>query len=1529
MSIGRKEVAEAFIDVHGDLSNFRKDLEKANADMQKLAAENADSFADAWGKRVQSKMDKQWNSVIDTLHSGKKLDFDKMIGNFDTADLDEAAERIDALMEQMNEAGKITGKNYKNAKQQINDLIKAQRQLAFEEKDALDARQRADKAIKDMHSDILTGMKEEEAQRERLAEAWKRANQDMVDQLRDIRKAYDESFDGMFRTEQAKRLTEDLKGMVKAMESADWSKFAKGFDSLDDMAARIREANNALFEQGKITRENMARIQRASDEFIQAKRDEEQAIIEAARSEKIANEDRQRMSKEALDAARAAREESERLDRTFEQMVKKATVRKIEEDFRRLSEAVATGDWSNITRGHENMDSFQIAVNRTVSNMHSLGRISDSSMDGINFHLRRMGTNAAAYNTEFRESGRNALDLLGKLKLGNIAMNLLARGAENMAKKLAGMGGFNVVTDMLRQGSEFMQNIDRHAVQWAKNMTIGAGVTSAIVSSLGGIATIGADLGRTLGGLAAFIPAFGAGLGIGVGTLVAALKDMKTVLKDLGPGFKRLQDVISKSFWDQAAKPIRDMVNNWMPLLNEKLTVTSENLGGMFTEFTRVMDDPGMRERAAGMFDRMNSAIKITQGMVAPLTNAFATLAEAGSMYFERFGTWLVDISNQFNNFIQKAAADGRLQKWFDDAIQGLKDLWSIASSAVGIFGSISKAAEAAGSQGLHGFAQNVAEIEKVMSSERFQKSLTIAFQSAGTVMQGFKEGLKLLGPAFEAALPTLAAASLNFKGIIETALGYLATFISNPEFLKGFLNFTSSIKGALESLAPAIPVMAAGLGGLLTFMGSVLEQVARIVSEVIIKVGPVFDRMMEKLAPLIPVIGDLASKFIDALVPILETFVDEILPPLIDLLADVAPELGDFLKQISPGVVDAIKSFAKVLRVVVDVIDGITDALASLKEGGDFEWLGTMIEAFASGPKSEAFDKMGENVRSWFKSLLEIDWEGLGKTIADGWNRLWNGDIFGDQPGKFFREADDNMNQWWDDTIGAWWDDTIGPWFDGIKGMIEDGWNGFTSWLDELFGGGEKSDSSGGGGAGSRSVGQVIGLEDLEDQSKWDEFWGGVQENVSTFFSNIGTWIEEKGAELKEGWDGFWSGFGEKVSEIWNGMVTWITEKYTEISTNLTTWWTGVKEGWDGFWAGVGKKVEEVWNGMVTWIVTKYTEISTNISTFITTVKTNWDNFWKGVGDKVVEIWNAVKTWIETKVGEVKTNIDNFIRDVRTNWDNFWRGVGETVSRIWQSIITTITTFVGNIRGNIDTFISGVRTMWDNGWRMIQTVVSNVWDGIVRAVQGGVQGVIGFVQGLPDRIRGFLSFDLSGAGRAIMDGFLSGLKSMWSSITSFVGGIADWIKNNKGPIEYDRVLLTPAGQAIMKGLVDGLEDGMAPLTSQLHDVTDLLRDSIVSAVAESEMYRAGADAAMGLADGLASKKQALADTFAGLLPDAEPIGIRVAGSAATVEGVGGSTPGKQVIIQDGAIRVEAPESDGEIVAAKVVDEIVESATLI
>lgn len=143
--------------------------------------------------------------------------------------------------------------------------------------------------------------------------------------------------------------------------------------------------------------------------------------------------------------------------------------------------------------------------------------------------------------------------------------------------------------------------------------------------------------------------------------------------------------------------------------------------------------------------------------------------------------------------------------------------------------------------------------------------------------------------------------------------------------------------------------------------------------------------------------------------------------------------------------------------------------------------------------------------------------------------------------------------------------------------------------------------------------------------------------------------------------------------------------------------------------------------------------------------------------------------------------------------------------------------------------------------WFFTQTETGRqLWSQFTAFLGSCVDGIIGFFQALPGKIGGFFSSAakfaqntwnnvvswfsglggrilsaignvgnlLYNAGASIIRGFLDGLKSMWSNVTGWISGIGDWIKEHKGPPEYDAVMLVNNGRLIMQGFAKGLRSG-------------------------------------------------------------------------------------------------------------------------
>ena len=366
--------------------------------------------------------------------------------------------------------------------------------------------------------------------------------------------------------------------------------------------------------------------------------------------------------------------------------------------------------------------------------------------------------------------------------------------------------------------------------------------------------------------------------------------------------------------------------------------------------------------------------------------------------------------------------------------------------------------------------------------------------------------------------------------------------------------------------------------------------------------------------------------------------------------------------------------------------------------------------------------------------------------------------------------------------------------------------------------------------------------------QKIWSSFVDWIKQawqGIADFFVGLWSGISEGASTL---WDGVvtaWNAYIESLKAMWTAVVTFFSDLWVSIQEAASVAWTAITtvvmaivqpfiDGFMNIWNNISDGLTQIWEGIKmifqgAWEFIKSIFLGA-ILIIIDLVTGNFNQLgadlsliWEGIKNSISMIWEGIKTYfsgvVDVIVGYGIAVFENFSAALSA----IWEFIKSAASATWEWLKSTVTSLItGLVQGaqNIwDGFMNFLSSLWEgikstasNAWSSLASSVLSIINGLVSGAQNAWNTMSNAVSSLVSNVTGFFNqlwnIDLYSAGQAILQGFLNGLQSMWSSVTNFVGGIASWIRDHKGPIEYDRKLLIPAGNAIMGSLDNGLKDG-------------------------------------------------------------------------------------------------------------------------
>ena len=282
-------------------------------------------------------------------------------------------------------------------------------------------------------------------------------------------------------------------------------------------------------------------------------------------------------------------------------------------------------------------------------------------------------------------------------------------------------------------------------------------------------------------------------------------------------------------------------------------------------------------------------------------------------------------------------------------------------------------------------------------------------------------------------------------------------------------------------------------------------------------------------------------------------------------------------------------------------------------------------------------------------------------------------------------------------------------------------------------------------------------------------------------------------------------------IKDVWGKITTWWEENQVLIQTTISTVWNAIQTVFQTVLPIIQSAFENTWNAIQMVIQTVMPIIQSIIETAMNILAPFIETTWNNICTVVTTVWELIKIAIQTAMDVIGGIITAVMAVINGDWETAWNAIKSVGESIWNGLSSAGQAIFDGFSQILSNIWETIKSVASSAWETLKASVLSIIDGLVSGAQSAWDTMSNAVSTLVSNVTGFFdqlwNINLFSAGQAILQGFLDGLQSVWSSVTDFVGGIAGWIADHKGPIEYDRKLLIPAGNAIMKGLDQGLQD--------------------------------------------------------------------------------------------------------------------------
>ena len=262
--------------------------------------------------------------------------------------------------------------------------------------------------------------------------------------------------------------------------------------------------------------------------------------------------------------------------------------------------------------------------------------------------------------------------------------------------------------------------------------------------------------------------------------------------------------------------------------------------------------------------------------------------------------------------------------------------------------------------------------------------------------------------------------------------------------------------------------------------------------------------------------------------------------------------------------------------------------------------------------------------------------------------------------------------------------------------------------------------------------------------------------------------------------------------------------------------------------------QIGQAFIGMVTTVigalvpmVTTIVEIAAQIISFLAPIVAfliqTFSPAFEFIGKTVSDIFGFIGKVISDAINIITGILNVFLSALRGDWEGAWNGLLNVLKGILDFIVNTITGAFDVVMHIFENLAKMLVDIWTNLWNGIGDFVTGAWNGITKAISDGVGSAVEFVKSMPDKIKeglGNLGGLLKDSGKALIGGFIDGIKSMLNGAKDAVGGVMKAIGDffPHSPAKRGRFsgrgYTTYSGRALIGDFANSIEAGRGQLTA-------------------------------------------------------------------------------------------------------------------